>query len=201
MARADVRARILQASRIVFSRKGYKATTVGDILVEAGVARGTFYRYFSSKRHVFHELSSDLFRAVFEAAGSMLAGVDEPVMLRIGDSLAQCYRLFVDNRGFLLTYMREGIVADPGLYALWDDFDRKMTGLLVEVLKSGAARGELREVDNDPVSRAMLMIFLLVPYRDILMPARPELDVQGLASEMVRLILDGLLPRGSKVPA
>lgn len=186
---------IRHSARSVFSRKGYRATTVSDILAEAGVARGTFYRYFTNKRHVFYDILAELFAAIYEAASAMVPSGDSHFTERVEDSFAQCYRLFVDNRGVLLAYMREGINADPGLYALWDDFDRRMILVFTDVLSRGAAAGELRQVDSELVSRAMLMLFLQVPYRDIMMGQRVDLDVQGLAAEMVHLLLDGLLLR------
>jgi AcrR family transcriptional regulator len=196
LARDDVKARILQASKVVFSRQGYKATTVADILEEAEIARGTFYRYFTNKRHAFYELVSELFKGIYETSKGMLpAGGDPTLAHRIGDSFTQSYRLFVDNRGVLLTYLREGLVSDPGLYALWDDFDRKMTSLFAEVLERGLESGEFREVDNELVSRAMLMLFLQVPYRDIMMKQRTEIDVEAMAGQMVSFVLDGLVQR------
>ncbi len=192
MARADVKARILKAARAVFSKQGYKDTTVSDILEEAQVARGTFYRYFANKRHVFYDLVSELFKGIYEASKSMIPSGDEEISGRIEYSFTQCYRLFIENRGVLMTYMSEGLAADPGLYALWDDFDRRMTALFADILARGEASGEFREVDNELVSRAMLMLFLQVPYRDIMMGQRVELDVEALASEMVNMLLCGL---------
>ena len=195
MARADVRARILQASKAVFSKKGYRAATVSDILEEADIARGTFYRYFTNKRHAFYELASELFKGIYEASKFMLADGDGRMANRIEDSFAQCYSLFIDNRGVLLTYLREGLAADPGLYALWDDFDNRMTALFETVLERGASSGEFRKVDNNLVSRAMLMLFLQVPYRDIILGQRVDLDVRSLAGEMVNFLLNGLVQR------
>ncbi|MHB8895205.1 MAG: TetR/AcrR family transcriptional regulator [Candidatus Geothermincolia bacterium] len=195
MARTDVKARILQAAKAVFARRGYRATTVSDILLEADVARGTFYRYFTNKRNAFYELVSDLFKGIYEVSGSMLAESDGHIAERIEGSFAQSYSMFIDNRGILLTFMREGLSADPGLYALWDDFDRKMTALFSELLDRGAAAGEFRKVDNELVSRAMLMLFLQVPYRDLMMGQRVDLDVRGLAGEMVNFVLEGILLR------
>ena len=47
---AERREQILTAARKVFREKGYDATTVADIVAEAGVAQGTFYLYFPSKK-------------------------------------------------------------------------------------------------------------------------------------------------------
>jgi len=60
-ARADTRAdamrdRLLDASIVVFGRRGYEDARVEDICQAAGTARATFYRYFSGKDDVFDAL-------------------------------------------------------------------------------------------------------------------------------------------------
>ena len=49
---------ILDAAGRSFGRYGYRKTTVGDIVREAGVARATVYKYFATK--------DDMFRAVID---------------------------------------------------------------------------------------------------------------------------------------
>ncbi len=52
------RALLLRQARIVFEQRGYGAASVADIVTAAGVARGTFYVHFKSKRDVFIALVS-----------------------------------------------------------------------------------------------------------------------------------------------
>jgi len=47
------RQQILSVAREAFAKRGYHQTTIDDIVVQAGVARGTFYLYFEDKRAVF----------------------------------------------------------------------------------------------------------------------------------------------------
>lgn len=71
------REQILAAARRVFREKGYESATVSDIVETAGVAQGTFYLYFPSKKHVvvvlaqqpMDELGRKL-SAGYDAAGS-----------------------------------------------------------------------------------------------------------------------------------
>jgi AcrR family transcriptional regulator len=63
------RAQILDASRQVFAERGFHRASVSDIIAAAGVARGTFYNYFESKRAVFRAVLEDVMDAV---AGAVL---------------------------------------------------------------------------------------------------------------------------------
>ena len=51
---------IQAAARKIFREKGYDRATVSDIVQEAGVAQGTFYLYFPSKKHVALALAQQL---------------------------------------------------------------------------------------------------------------------------------------------
>jgi AcrR family transcriptional regulator len=50
------RREILDAARKVFGRKGFAESIVDDIATEAGVAKGTIYIYFSSKKDIYSSL-------------------------------------------------------------------------------------------------------------------------------------------------
>jgi AcrR family transcriptional regulator len=68
---SDQRARLLAAMANVVAAKGYAATTVADVVRDAGVSRSTFYELFASKEACFlaayNEGVDDLLRAVREA--------------------------------------------------------------------------------------------------------------------------------------
>lgn len=84
---------ILTAARTVFREKGYDATAVSDIVREAGVAQGTFYLYFPSKKH-----------AVLELAHQVTAEVLHRVKLEWKEDLTFEERL----RGFISTVFEIG---------------------------------------------------------------------------------------------
>lgn len=52
-ARAARRAEILAGALSCFAERGYHATTMSDVAVEAGVSKGTPYLYFASKEALF----------------------------------------------------------------------------------------------------------------------------------------------------
>ena len=58
---------ILDAARRVFERDGYFDSNIEDIVNEAGVARGSFYTYFSSKVEVFRVLSAEVSAQIDQA--------------------------------------------------------------------------------------------------------------------------------------
>ena len=53
----EMERRIVEAARITFRRLSYEAARVDDIVEQAGVAHGAFYRYFRNKEDLLHRLA------------------------------------------------------------------------------------------------------------------------------------------------
>jgi TetR/AcrR family transcriptional regulator, transcriptional repressor for nem operon len=51
----DTRQRILESARRLFNRKGFSEVSIGEIMTEAGLTHGGFYRHFSSKDELYAE--------------------------------------------------------------------------------------------------------------------------------------------------
>ena len=200
MPREDVRAKVLAAGRKVFSLKGYGPTRVSDIISEAGIARATFYRYFPDKRQVFMEVIGAFLDTLYDTTrGYMLA---EPFTLsnleeRMHRSLEYFYNLFLENRELMSVYFHEQFGRDAGMYAIWDNFDMRMVSIFSKVIDEGKAAGVFRRVNTQLVSRALLVLFMQVPYHEIMVRGNTAIDVEGMAREMTAMAMRGLMMRTS----
>jgi len=77
---SDRRRELLDAAIVVFARKGFHASRVGDIAEEAGVAHGLLYHYFRSKEEVLETIVREtwqLLQADTERIESSGAALDE----------------------------------------------------------------------------------------------------------------------------
>ena len=72
----DRKDQILAAALAVFDEKGYESATISDVVRRAGVAQGTFYLYFASKRDVVLELAR---RPMEEVAARMESASATPL--------------------------------------------------------------------------------------------------------------------------
>jgi len=68
---------LVDAARRTFGEKGFKATTVSEIVKEAGVAQGTFYLYFDSKEEVLEALGESIAEEILDV---IKARVDDTTM-------------------------------------------------------------------------------------------------------------------------
>ncbi|MBX7148768.1 TetR/AcrR family transcriptional regulator [bacterium] len=94
---------ILNAAIQVFHREGYDKTSVSQIIDEAGVARGTFYLYFKSKKDVLALLLNRLFTDVitglkaFEGEGTKREKASPVVAALTRDALLIQLLLFASH--------------------------------------------------------------------------------------------------------
>jgi AcrR family transcriptional regulator len=77
----DKKAEIFNCGKELFSTKGFKDTNVSDITKMAGVAVGTFYKYFPSKEKLFIEIYKKENEKLKESFGEVLNLDDDPVNL------------------------------------------------------------------------------------------------------------------------
>jgi len=92
-------ARITACAREVFARQGFRATDMGDIAAEVGLARNSLYRYFPNKDHMllacieedmapYLEWLDELPERVPEPSARVVAWVDAQFELATGPSHA-----------------------------------------------------------------------------------------------------------------
>ena len=151
------RQQILSVAREVFAKRGYHQTTIDDIVVQAGVARGTFYLYFEDKRAVFSDLvdrfagqlSMAIVRIVTDNPGrSVVEQVRENIRAIIGTCLAE--------RAMTKILFTDAVGVDPAFDRKLQTFYDTVVQLLTESLKDGQALGIV--ADGEPRVLAYLTI-------------------------------------------
>src|SRR5437764_7084678 len=149
-------AAILEAARKVFANKGFNDATVDDIANAAGVAKGTVYLYYSSKREVYFEALKFGLEQMHAALADKLKRVSTPedkLRALIGVKLAY----FDENRDFFKIYYSElgNICLHPGAIdsefkALYLEQARVVEG----ILKEGARKKVLRSLRGEQAAFA-----------------------------------------------
>lgn len=81
------RRRILDAAEEIFGESGYYEASVSEITRRAGVAQGTFYIYFHTKREIFEQLVEDLGRRLRAATRAAIGEATD--------------RIEIERRGFI----------------------------------------------------------------------------------------------------
>jgi len=194
--KARKRNELERAALDLFLEQGYAATSIEQIVAEAGIARGTFYLYFADKE--------ELFRAIIDRMAIPALEIIEQChhALVNATNLAetqQAYRalevelvrLFVEHASIALLYLREqrngGVVGDwlRSLQRRIDTFVTEMTASLME-------RGLMRKTEPAVVAHAIAGAIERITF-DVLLDASRMPDPGTIGEELVRLFGEGLV--------
>lgn len=151
------RGRVKEAALGIFAEQGVEEARVEDIVQAAGVAWGTFFRYFARKEDVLLEAATDHLREhVRPAVAAWLAGGSEPasaVALELFRSLATS-----EHPPQLHGAILREISRHPQRFAevLGPDEPPPIV-LVAQVVARGQERGEVRD-DLDPLTLAAVLI-------------------------------------------
>ena len=146
----DRRRHLVRSARQVFARKGYYQTSVADLIQEAGVARGTFYNYFESKRAVFQEVLVILGEELRTAA--LPIDVTEPIPPQLPENVARVIRACMREASKLL--FAEAVGIDAGERCPRDL--RRLYGRLAGSLRLGQGLGVVGDGDMDLVAHLLI---------------------------------------------
>lgn len=178
---ADRRRQLMQIGRACFEADGYAGTRVSTIVQRAGVAQGTFYRYFESKEHLLAELRRELFGQyldAFRAAADHPGPADERLV-------HVAVALFAEVHGSrsLIQVFRQAATGEETERALIRSRDR-MAEPLAALLRAGRAEGCLEVGDPTLTAHLVLSLFDDLVYHALTYasPGAPDrVEAEGLA--------------------
>jgi AcrR family transcriptional regulator len=183
----DTRRRLLDAAERVFGELGYHDASVVRVAETAGVAAGTFYLYFDSKRAIFDELVRDLNRRVRQA---MKEGSSQGTTRFEAEVLGfDAYFRFTAEHPALYRIIRQAEFVSPDM--LRYHYDRLSKGY-IEALAAASESGEIARLDPEVAAYALMGLGEMIGMRFILwgdgvpLPSRVRDELERL----IRCILE-----------
>ena len=186
------REEILDGAAKVFARYGFRKTTVGDIVREAGVARATLYKYFETK--------DDVFEAVLDReAREMLAAVRDAVR-QAGTTRERLRAAMMTHTDFIrrkVNTLRVTLEALSDMMSRWsrhmEELSRDAADIYESILVRGVEAGEIVADDAGATARILVMIskglFLAV------VTGRVDEDREAVVGRLLDMVMNGLRPR------
>src|ERR671931_696441 len=148
---AATRTRLIEAAERIFAELGYHDASIVKITEAAGVAQGTFYLYFQSKKEIFDELVRDLNRRVRHAMKE--ASAQGETRLEAELLGFQAYFRFTGEHAALYRIIRQAEFVSPEM--LHYHYERLSEGY-VEGLREAAAKGEAGGIDPGGTADALV---------------------------------------------
>jgi AcrR family transcriptional regulator len=194
-SKAKTRRRILDAAAARFERFGYRKTSMEDVAREAGVAKGTVYLYYSSKKDLLVACSAEEKKAMMPG---LIAVLDAPPADRLRLYVRTIFRWA--THAPLSTAM---VRRDQDMAAIVDDIGEDaiagqramarafLTSILTEADLS-VTPDEERRLHAAISAMAAMQAFGVPPH------LRDEIEPDELADELADLITHGVVARSRR---
>lgn len=181
------RGQLVAAALRLFSQQGVAATTVDDIVREAGVAKGTFYLYFKTKPDVMNAVVEDLVDEVVARIAAAVARPDLGAVEKL-HALARSFMEMADepHEVELIAFFHRAENRDVH-DAMAERIGPALVPLVAEIVSQGVAEGAF-DVD-EPELAAGLVVLSISAIEPFLGSGQ---DIAPFAERLMRFVLRGL---------
>lgn len=153
----DKKNRLLRAAKEVFAEKGLEKTTISEIVKKAGMAQGTFYLYFSSKKALIPAIANDLLQTMLhemKKEQKLSHDIWETfhIMITVTFQVTNSYKE-------VLSLCYSGLAIENTL-SEWERIYNPYYSWLADLIASGIQQGAIRQ-DVEPMVAARMVIGLV----------------------------------------
>ena len=200
------RRQILVGAKKVFATRGYHDTNISHICDDLGIARGTLYQYFDSKKAVFLAIVEDLLERV-RAAVAAECRVEVPhgakltreqVIQYTAQSLRRILGAAFEDEASLRILVREAV----GLDVQVDAVLRAIDEIVIDRFASDLAIAQRAGVLRADVDARLAALFVVGGIQKLALDALARqggpIDLDALSLEAARIQMAGLLSKEVK---
>ena len=195
--RQAVRDQVLRTAADLFRERGYRATTLDDIVARLGMSKASLYTYFHAKEEMLAAISRQTI-VTFTRELSLVLRSDLAPEDKLRRVVRDHVRFVIANRSFLTVFFSEEANLPPrlarALAAQKDRYDKGVESIVVE----GARRGVFRDVPPRLVVFGLLgMLNWLYKWYN----PRGRWGAEEISTGFLSLVEGGLLRRQGGGPA
>ncbi|MDB9526730.1 TetR/AcrR family transcriptional regulator [Oscillatoria sp. CS-180] len=189
----ETETRILKAAQRLFARRGYGGTTTRDLAQAAGVAEGTLFRHFESKKAILVRVATD---GWVELLTDLLTELSEMASYK---AIGQVMRRRMGNLPRNVDLMRVCFMEAQFHPELREQVQGEVIGKMTDVteafFQTAIDRGVYRPMDPRVVARIFLGMFAIAGFSQTTLgsDADSPKEMQALAEGLADIFLNGVL--------
>lgn len=189
--RKAIEAEILQVAADVFSEKGYRATTLDDIVAAAGFSRATFYSYFPSKEELLRRMYQQVTSST-QAAIERIAAEGLPVPEKLRRIIRYQISYLAEHQPLMRVFFSELLNLPPEMVRSVTQANRAYSRVIERVAAEGVRTGALAPLNPKRVTYAIIGMCNWTQrwYRP-----DGEWTPEVVADEFIRILESGYLQR------
>lgn len=191
MARqTDIRERIIEASRELFSRYGFTKVTTDEIAAAAGISKKTLYQYFESKENLIWDVVSE--------TGDNMRRAVEAIITDEGMSFTDKLRSFTELRAGMSSRLKPFLVEDAmrNFPRVWKQFEEIRNVQFGSFLDRLIEEGIKQNVVRKDVDKSILELVCMGSINTIINPetlCSVPYSQQDAVDAIIKIIFVGVL--------
>lgn len=189
----ETEAKILKAARRLFAHHGYGGTTTRDLAQAAGVAEGTIFRHFESKKAILVRVATD---GWVELLTDLLTELSEMANYKaIGQVMHRRMGNLPHNAELMRVCFMEAQFHPELREQVQGEVITKMTDVTEAFFQTAIDRGIYRPMDPRVVAQIFLGMFAIAGFSQATLgdEANSPRAIQALAAGLADVFLNGVL--------
>lgn len=182
---STTRDKIIDIGSRVFLQRGYRGTTITEIMNGVGVTKATFYYYFENKKDLYFVCLDRVFDTIFVEALEKIKQEEDPLKrfeLRMRSS-----RLFLAEMVTILDLIKESLRdADEDHQRQAADVLRKaLVDPLTRDVQRGMRKGVFRKVNSEVVGYIIVSVLETIAYRPMISEKITEAEIEDIMLDFI----------------
>ena len=160
MKKKELKYKIIKVAKEFLNKKDYHEVVVDEIAKKAGVAKGTIFFYFKTKKNFIKEI----FKSEIKEVCFMVENVAKQNLPTI-EKLRMLYDNYADNVSknihLFMMLRKEMVRQDCKIHSLMKAEYKKIAEKLIPIVEQGYKEGVFKKYTNDPLSSEIItsMVF------------------------------------------
>jgi AcrR family transcriptional regulator len=191
MSRDDRRAQLLDVALHLFAARGYHATSISHIIEKAGVARGTFYQYFRSKKEIFDSLLDHLFEEVNASVSPIQIAEPKAIAAAVRANIEALCRTLQENLPMGRVLLEQAVGINEAGREQLREFYLRVLNRIEKAIRVGQELGVVRGGDAGLIAVFLLAMVKESLYQQII--GTRSFPVTKVVDEIFQSVQHGLL--------
>jgi AcrR family transcriptional regulator len=163
----DSREHIINTAKNLFLQKGFKEVTMKELVESAGVSKGAFYHYFTSKEQVFEEVVLNFFNTIkikdYDALSTTsLKDFYTNWVTNIFDPKIVQNPMTIDNAEFTQNHyylLFDGLRLIPSYQKVFDQEQIKENNAWIKIVSVAKISGEIKSnLPNEDIAKLFMFM-------------------------------------------
>ena len=184
------REQMLEAAVDKFAQYGAESTTMQEIAQEAGVGKGTLYRYFDNKEDLISSLIETGITELIDQVQEAVADLTSPIE-KLEEVIITQLEFYNSNRSFSKFLTRE-------IWGYKDKFEQNIqkirsnyTVIVEEIIKQGINNGDFKDVNTETAATSLIGMVNITALHWFMF--KESFPVQEIKDDIINLYFEGVV--------